>query len=160
VRPLSPSSRGIVVRRSNATDLAFVRKLSELAFGEYAAGSGAHVLDLIQRPGVKSWVACEHDEPVGFVLLGRDQGQWSIPAIAVSARARGRGVGGELLVVAEREARARGASLLWLVTADSNLSALDLFLRHGFRIVARRRKFYERGQDACRMEKALSNATR
>jgi ribosomal protein S18 acetylase RimI-like enzyme len=160
VRPLSPSSRNILVRRFNAADTTFVRKLSEVAFGEYASGSGAHVLELIQRPGVKSWVACEDEEPAGFVLLGRDQGDWSIPAIAVAAQARGRGIGSKLLGVAEREARTSGASLLWLVTADSNLSALDLFLRHGFRIVARRRRFYERGQDACRMEKQLPHGKR
>ena len=44
---------------------------------------------------------------------------------------------------------------LELCTADYNLAALDLFYRHGFRLVRRRERFYDRGQDACILVKDL-----
>ena len=65
-------------------------------------------------------------------------------AVAVTARARARGVGARLMQVAERYAASRGGRRLSLFTADSNLAALELFLRRGFRIVDRRRRFYAR----------------
>jgi ribosomal-protein-alanine N-acetyltransferase len=74
-------------------------------------------------------------------------------AVAVARRARARGIGGQLMHVAERHAFAGGVRRLTLFTADANLAALDLFLRRGFRIIARKPGFYARGQDACQLEK-------
>jgi ribosomal protein S18 acetylase RimI-like enzyme len=93
--------------------------------------------------------------PVGFAVVTASEERAHLDAIAVSARTRGRGVGRALLEHAEALAHSAGARTMVLVTADSNLAALDLFLRSGFEISARLPRFYARGQNALRLTKRL-----
>jgi ribosomal-protein-alanine N-acetyltransferase len=145
----------VSVRRYAPEDAAFVAELSQRAFGEYGAHPARYTLSMIARPDTRTWLAVEDDTPIGLVVLELHPREASVVAVAVSERARGRGVGGLLMQVAEGEARAHGARLLSLCTADANLAALDLFLRRGFRIVRRKPGFYSRRQDACELEKVL-----
>ena len=46
-----------------------------------------------------------------------------VQRVAVAAEARGMGVGRELMLGVEREARARGLTLLWLTTHDGSAAA-------------------------------------
>jgi ribosomal protein S18 acetylase RimI-like enzyme len=46
-----------------------------------------------------------------------------VQRVAVAADARGRGVGRELMLAVEREARLRGLTLLWLTTHDGTAAA-------------------------------------
>ncbi len=93
---------------------------------------------------------------VGFAVISARGGRATLDAIAVVPRMRGKGVGAALLEAAETEATRAGAPSLVLVTADSNLAALDLFLRAGYRITRRLERFYARGQNAVKMEKRLT----
>jgi ribosomal protein S18 acetylase RimI-like enzyme len=96
-------------------------------------------------------------QAVGFVSLELGRGGVGyVQAIAVRQSERGRGFGQRLLVAAERHARSLGATLLHLTTAQANVEAVALFLKCGFAIARRRRRFYGRGQDACTMVKDLS----
>ena len=93
---------------------------------------------------------------VGFAAVGDDgDGVLSLHAIAVVRGERGRGIGVRLMRAFEQLAGRRGARRLELCTADYNLAALDLFYRHGFRLLRRRERFYERGQDACTLIKDI-----
>jgi ribosomal protein S18 acetylase RimI-like enzyme len=152
---LSTTRQAVSVREWTPRDDAFVAQLSEEAFGEYGARASSYTLAVTHRASTRTWVAVQAGLPVGMVVLelGADEG--AVLAVAVVARARARGIGGRLMQVAESYAAARGALRLSLFTADANVAALDLFLRRGFRIVGRRRWFYARRQDACKLEKAL-----
>jgi len=101
-----------------------------------------------ERPPVRERVgfAAISDEGEGVVMLN---------AIAVVRGERGRGIGHYMMQAYERFGRVRGGRRLELCTADYNLAALDLFYRHGFRLVRRRERFYDRGQDACVLAKDL-----
>jgi [ribosomal protein S18]-alanine N-acetyltransferase len=147
--------RAISVRPWTPDDDAFVAELSEESFGEYDVGPSRYLLHATHRHGIRTWIALENEQPVGMLVLGRDASTWWVLAVAVTARARARGIGGRLMHVAERHALERGGRQLSLFTADSNLAALDLFLRRGFRIVRRQARFYARKQDACRLDKQL-----
>jgi len=93
---------------------------------------------------------------VGFAAVGDEgDGVLSLHAIAVVRGERGRGIGVRLMGAFEQLAARRGARRLELCTADYNLAALDLFYRQGFRLLRRRERFYERGQDACILIKDL-----
>lgn len=101
-------------------------------------------------------VAEQRGEAVGFVVLEREGDRtFAISAIAVRTSHRGQGVGEQLMREAEHEARARGAKLLTLTTAQANVAALSLFLRLGFRIRGRRPRYYG-AQPACELHKALT----
>lgn len=144
------------MRSYTPDDAPFVGQLSDRSFAEYGARPSRYTLSVIQRPTTHTWLAVEADAPLGMIVLELAGKTAAVLALAVSERQRGRGVGGVLMQAAERHARAQGVRLLTLFTADSNLAALDLFLRRGFRIVRRKPGFYSRRQDACEMTKELT----
>jgi ribosomal protein S18 acetylase RimI-like enzyme len=136
------------------SDEAFIADLGRLAFGEYAPDPGVGVLSMARRG--RTVVAVEDDDPVGFAIVEtKAAGVAHLSAITVAEHARGRGVAHALLRAAENVAKRAGAPALGLVTADSNLAALDLFLHSGFERVERVSRYYQRGQNAVRMEKIL-----
>jgi ribosomal protein S18 acetylase RimI-like enzyme len=155
MRAVGPVGVQVSVRRFTPADAAFVSQLSERAFGEYGGRPAHYTASVVQRPNTVTWLAVEADAPVGLVVLELDGARAAILALAVTERARGRGIGGRLMQVAERHAREQHAGELTLWTADANLAALDLFLGRGFRIVRRKAGFYSRRQNACQLEKAL-----
>lgn len=145
----------VSVRPYMPDDAPFVADLSDKSFAEYGARPSRYTLSVIQRPTTRAWVAVEAGAPLGLVVLELDGPRAALLAVAVAERARGRGIGGLLMQAAERLARSSGVRELTLFTADSNLAALDLFLRRGFRIVRRKPGFYSRHQDACELAKTL-----
>jgi ribosomal protein S18 acetylase RimI-like enzyme len=149
------------LRAYRAEDAPFVEALAKSAFGEYSPRAGAPSVRAAMHPGVVTLVAVIAEEPVGFATLAPHEGGRrpvaSLDAIAVDPAHRGRGVGKLLLAGVERSARRGGALELRLVTAQANLAALDLFLRSGFEIAERFRRYYPRGQDAVGMRKPLAS---
>ncbi len=145
----------LAVRDWTPADDAFVARLSDEAFGEYGARPSRYTLGVTHSSRARTWLVTEGGAPVGMVMLELRDGVGMVLAVAVARQARGRGIGRLLMRVAERHAVARGARRLSLYAADANLAALDLFLRSGFRIRARKPDFYGRYRDACRLEKRL-----
>jgi ribosomal protein S18 acetylase RimI-like enzyme len=147
---------------SSEDDDAFIAALARDAFLEYTPRAVPHTLALVRR--CTTFIALREQrrrdnaaggQPprlarVGFAAIGDEgDGVLSLHAIAVVSDERGRGIGVRLMGAFEQLAARRGARRLELVTADYNLAALDLFYRQGFRLLRRRERFYERGQDAC-----------
>ncbi len=147
----------VAIRRVEASDHGFLARLGREAFGDFDLRAEDHTLAIVRQAGVLTLVATLGEKPVGFasVELGRG-GMAHLQAIAVTGAERGRGLGQRLLVAAERLARARGATFFHLTTAQANVEAIALFLKCGFAIDRRHRRFYGRGQDACTMVKDLS----
>ena len=141
----NPSVR---VRHYRSVDEPFVARLAGEAFAEFARRPGPLTLSML-RAG--STLIAERDgRAVGFAVAEfNDRRVAHLSAIAVEYRHRGVGVGSALLLAAESLARRHGSQRLELCTADSNLEALDLFLKRGFRIEKRLDHFYGRGQAAC-----------
>ena len=154
-----PSSTLTRLRAYREADAPFVERLARAAFGEYSPRAGAPSVEAATHPGVVAIVAANGSEPVGFAMLTihttRGAPFASLDAIAVEETERGRGVGKALLAAAERAAKKRQARELRLVTAESNVAALDLFLRSGFTIGERLERYYPRGQNAVSMRKKL-----
>jgi ribosomal protein S18 acetylase RimI-like enzyme len=144
------------IRRGSPADEAFAARLGGAAFRDFDPRAREHTLSLVRGQNALTLVAWVEGEPLGFVVLemARD-GVALLQAIAVEPRARGRGVGAALLAAAERLAHEREAPALRLCTAQANVEALELFLKHGFRIERRLARFYANGQDACTLVKAL-----
>ena len=145
----------VTVRSYTLDDAPFVAELSDESFAEYGARPSRYTLSVLQRATTQAWIATEGGTSLGLVILELAGSNASVLAVAVTQRARGRGVGGLLMQAAERHARAQAVKQLTLFTADSNLAALDLFLRRGFRIVGRKPGFYSPRQDACQLTKPL-----
>lgn len=147
------SARGVAIRDWSVADDDFVAALAQEAFAEYDARPARYLLRVTHRSTTRAWIALEQGQPIGMIVLDGRADSWWVLGVAVTARARARGVGSLLMHTAEQHARTQGARRIGLFTADSNLAALDLFLRRGFRIAGRRTRFYAGGQDACELFK-------
>jgi [ribosomal protein S18]-alanine N-acetyltransferase len=141
------------LRRRRPSDDAFILQLSEAAFSEYALDARERALR--SSGAATTLVAVLAERPVGFVVVRCKAAIAQIEAIAVAEQQRGRGVGQALLSAAEREAKRTRAASVELATAASNLAALDLFLKAGYRIVRSQPRFYQRGQSAHLLSKRL-----
>ena len=145
----------LTLRPYEPGDAEFVARLAAEVFLEYTPLAVAHTLELVRR--FTSLVAVRAGRRVGFMAAEVGHGdRAALHAIAVSESERGRGVGRRLLMSCEQLAKQRGNKRLELCTADSNVAALDLFLKRGFRLERRRSRFYARGQNACILVKDLS----
>lgn len=80
-------------------------------------------------------------------------------SLAVGAHARGTGLGGALLAMAEKDARARGCTAMRLEVRADNFSAIALYARRGYARIAHLPGFYEDGTDGWRYAKGLTPVT-
>jgi ribosomal-protein-alanine N-acetyltransferase len=80
---------------------------------------------------------------VGYVvaLVAADEAE--VADLAVTPVARRRGIGGQLLDQATREAARCGARAMYLEVRESNRRAISIYESRGFREVGRRRGYYQ-----------------
>lgn len=81
--------------------------------------------------------------PVGFVLARAAAGEAEILTITVSRRLRRRGLGHALMDALLRRLHADRATALFLEVDETNLAAIALYRRLGFREVGRRPNYYQ-----------------
>lgn len=91
-----------------------------------------------------------------LVFLRRGSDLARLYSIAVADAARGQGLGAALLDAAERAARNAGARRMRLEVRSDNATAVALYQRRGYRLIARVPGYYEDGQEALRMERHLT----
>jgi ribosomal protein S18 acetylase RimI-like enzyme len=144
----------LTFRPCQAIDLVFIARLASEAFGEYTSKAVSNTLDVAGRH--HTWVALRGHQAVGFVTVAKEADRVAVlHALAVVRGERGKGVGFRLMQVFERFAREHHVIRLELCAPECSLAALDLFYRRGFRLLRRREKFYERGQNGCVLAKEL-----
>lgn len=76
-------------------------------------------------------------------------------SLTVSPSHRGQGIAAALLSVGERDAHARHRDRVRLEVRQSNATAIRLYERHGFRVLAHIASYYPDGETAVRMEKPI-----
>ncbi len=86
--------------------------------------------------------------PVAFVLAWHVADEFELLDLGTDPTFRRRGVGRALLDALLGQARARGASAVYLEVRPSNAAALSLYRAAGFTDLARRPRYYPDGEDA------------
>ncbi len=86
-------------------------------------------------------------QPAAFILCRTAAGEAEILTLAVAPPERRLGLGRALIDGALGEARARGASEIFLEVARSNAAALALYKACGFGKVGERAAYYRQGGD-------------
>jgi N-acetylglutamate synthase-like GNAT family acetyltransferase len=120
----SPTS-GPALQTADERDWVAVLRLLDAAGLPTADLLAAHVEDFI--------VARADDRVVGAVAVERHGLHGLLRSLVVDPAWRGRGLGGQLLVAAERHARAAGLHSLTLLTQ----SAAAVFAAHGYVVIDR-----------------------
>jgi ribosomal protein S18 acetylase RimI-like enzyme len=110
----------------------------------------------LARPGTELFVAHEHEQPVGFVLVAPYGFAASpyIASIAVAAGDRGRGVGSVLLRFVEQQFADRGH--VFLLVSSFNHRAERIYRRHGYVSVGELKDYIVGGASEIILHKRLS----
>ena len=76
-------------------------------------------------------------------------------SLTVAPGHRGQGIAAALMQAGEADALARGCGRVRLEVRQSNATAIRLYERHGFRVMAQIPSYYPDGETAARMEKTI-----
>lgn len=101
-------------------------------------------------------ILCDDEGEVagyGGVTVGYDTAD--IDNIAVAENYRGGGIGGAILEALVAAARERGASRVFLEVRVSNSVAMSMYLKHGFKGVYARARYYTDGEDCLVMARDI-----
>jgi ribosomal-protein-alanine N-acetyltransferase len=111
----------------------------------------------VQYRGISFPVVAEAGGVVfGYILAWFVEDEVHIANIAVDPRQRGRGIGSALLEFVLEKGRREGYQLAYLEVRRSNHTAIRLYEKWGFGVIAVRRRYYEAdGEDALVMAKNL-----
>ncbi len=146
----------LAIRRAARTDLDALDGIEGRSFtgDRFARRNLARAL----TSGATMVVLAEADgAPAGYamVLFRTGAGVARLYSVAVDPAFRGRGIGEALVAAAERTAAARGARFLRLEHRSSNKAAARLYQRAGFTLLETKAAYYDDGEDAIRLQKAL-----
>jgi ribosomal-protein-alanine N-acetyltransferase len=143
-------------------DLRFLPALHEEDFSRpWSEHEFASLLEQEPVFGFAAWAVGQRKQgPAGFVLARLVAGEGEILTIAVARKFRRQGLGRDLMEAVLRELHAERAEELFLEVDETNVAAIALYRRLGFKEVARRPGYYEhtgttRRTDALVMRRAF-----
>ncbi|HZE39770.1 MAG TPA: GNAT family N-acetyltransferase [Stackebrandtia sp.] len=135
-----PPSAGMWIRPVHPTDAPAVNELlGQLGYPQVdVAATETRILAWSDDPSSAAFAAGFGDELVGVVAVHvcpffeRD-GSWArVVALVVSDRARGQGVGGKLMSVAESFAAGRGCARMEVTSSDHREAAHGFYQNRGY----------------------------
>ena len=150
-------SGALTIHQMTSGDLDEVTAIESVSFPR--PWTREHFIDELNSPRSYPLVARTADGIVaGYIcpMLVLDEGE--ILDVAVRLDCRGNGVGETLIRQAIVELGARGAKVVCLEVRVSNLAALTLYQRLGFRETGKRKGYYENGEDAILMEYMIDDS--
>jgi len=145
----------LILRRMELDDLPTIVELEHLIFPDpWSEDNFRH--EITQNQFCLALVAEWQREIVGYVISWLLGDEIRIANIAVSPLYRRLGIGKILLNTILDEGWQHGGRRAFLEVRRSNLAAIALYQKYGFRKVGVRKKYYRNGEDAILMEKQLS----
>lgn len=147
----------MIVRQFRPSDLPTLCEIDQSCFSPGIAYSHEELESFINHRSSMTWVAEADDGKVaGFAIAGRQQARVGhIITIDVIDGWRRRGVGTALMEVAENWARKAKLGLMYLETAENNLSAQKFYEARGYRKVDKVDRYYSNELAAWVMVKRL-----
>ncbi|MDL2296052.1 ribosomal protein S18-alanine N-acetyltransferase [Lachnospiraceae bacterium OttesenSCG-928-E19] len=120
------------------------------------AWSEKGILETFRQPNAIILVAQKNDRIQGYFILYHILNEGEILRIAVCDEARGKGIGSQLILEAEKRCKKLGVEKLLLDVRESNEIARKFYKRHGFVEDGIRRDFYRKPtEDAVLMSKEI-----
>ena len=121
---------------------AMLPQISEI---ERACFSDPWTLPILQSQLAHVFIAAlEGETVVGYAGLTHVLDEGSITNVAVAPEWRRRGVADALLLDLERRARTLALAFLTLEVRSGNAPAIALYEKHGYKVVGRRKNYYEK----------------
>ncbi len=163
-RRLNVAEEPYVVRRASERDIPAVMYINRVSLPENYPRSFFE--DLLRRWGKAFYVAEHRGEVVGYIMCRVEWGlgfvkrglvrKGHIISVAVLEGHRRRGLGTRLMLAAMRELKGSyGAAEVYLEVRVSNMPAIRLYEKLGFKVVRRVPMYYLDGEDAYVMAREL-----
>lgn len=127
----------VTTRPAERRDVGQIARLARDAYQHYTARIGRAPAPMeadyaaVVSDGTM-WIAEGDDQLLGFIVLIDADDHLLLDSVAVDPVARGRGVGAQLLALAENEARRRGYDRIKLYTNKAMTENLDYYPRKGY----------------------------
>jgi ribosomal-protein-alanine acetyltransferase len=141
------SASGFVIRRAGPDDVAALQALDRAtgqpkgkSSNDYLDGDGSEIRRLILTMRSAA-------EIVGFLTARAVTTEWEIENIVIAPAYRKQGLGTRLMETLIQEAGRKGAEVLHLEVRPSNVSAIALYGRVGFRLSGVRKAYYSNPEE-------------
>lgn len=148
------------IRPAVRADLSALLALENEGFSSDRISSRSFRRFLKQPQDILLVAEASAGDVLGYGLLLRRSGTRlaRLYSLVVSERARGQGVGRQLLAALEAEAQEAGSRFIRLEVRTDNTGAISLYRNSGYRVLGERHGYYEDGGDALQMEKRLHSS--
>lgn len=133
----------ICVEKLELADQSSIKRVAELEQEIFPdAWSEKEVESTVSQKHAFCAVVKDEDEIVGYFLCYYVLDEWEIARIAVSARARRKGIGQKLFDYMLNVCREKGVVRILLDVRKSNLPAIHFYEKNGFATDGIRKNFY------------------
>ncbi len=106
------------------------------------AWTEAAIAGMLGMPGVMTRLLHQDGQAMGMAMWRAVADEAELLTIGVLPDGRGQGLGQALLLDGMENLAGQGVATLFLEVAVNNLAAIQLYQKHGFIIIGRRRNYY------------------
>ena len=128
------------IRPASLADVAALAELERACFSDPWTAAG--IRETIQYETARTFVAQDSAGIVGYVIARISGQEGEILDLAVLPERRRRGIGQALLAAVWNALQRDGVKELYLEVRESNVAAIELYRRQGFRPVGLRPRYY------------------
>lgn len=143
-----------MIRQASQVDLSTLYRIEKKCFGRRSF-SKSHLVWLLKIPYAQTHLYAENGRDVGAIILKREGEVARVVSVAVLPAYRRRGVGTELMDLAERIMESEGCREIKLEVSVHNEGAIAFYRRLGYDVDGRLEGYYSWGEDAFSMGKPL-----
>ena len=141
-------------------DFSALHRLDQSCFPPGISYSKIALRYFLSLPTADCLVATDDARIVGFIITEGNPPLAHIITLDVAEKSRRSGVGSTLLAESEKNLAFRGVRHVLLETATNNDAGIAFWQRHGYRIEATLKRYYQGRLDAYEMRKILSTPTK
>ena len=142
-----------MIRAAGTCDLDALYELEELCFAERRFRK-EHLLYILKNPRARTFVF-ENGSVLGSLMVQDEKVLTRVLSIGVHPRHRRRGVGSDLMAVAEDTARRFHTPKVRLEVSAENAGAIAFYRALGYEVLEKLPRYYSWGDDAFAMTKPV-----
>ena len=143
----------MIIREWTKEDIPVIADMERRCFHD--AWTEEMLSDTLRYPIYNCFLAEERGQVCGYCCLIVVCEDAEVGNIAVDTPFRGKGIGKALMEAMHKRAKEKGATQSFLEVRVSNANAIALYKKFGYESYGIRARYYEDGEDAMVMKRAL-----